>query len=132
MSSSELEQLESLIYQALPDPRGFADRVLGELASRLTTGSPVVQPVPLVQGAVEDLDDIRILLTAALGACECWGQDPDCDLCDGAGSSGWTAPDEDLYTEYVVPAVRRRADTAGAANTTSRADPAASDEGARR
>src|SRR3954467_7081479 len=32
-------------------------------------------------------------LAAALGACQCWGEQPDCANCDGSGSPGWVRPD---------------------------------------
>ena len=47
-------------------------------------------------------------LAAALGACpRCWGEDARCRECGGAGTSGFFAPDPDLFLWYVVPAVRR-------------------------
>jgi hypothetical protein len=47
------------------------------------------------------------LLAAALGACcFCWGQDRSCLSCRGRGVPGFSRPDEDLFREYVAPAVR--------------------------
>jgi hypothetical protein len=44
---------------------------------------------------------------AALGACAlCWGADPGCRACRGRGHPGFTLPDELLFEEMVVPAVR--------------------------
>jgi hypothetical protein len=44
---------------------------------------------------------------AALGACAlCWGGDPGCRACRGRGLPGFTLPDELLFEEMVVPAVR--------------------------
>ena len=46
-------------------------------------------------------------LAAALGACAlCWGHDPGCRACRGHGSPGRSLPDDDLFAEYVLPAVR--------------------------
>jgi hypothetical protein len=113
MSASELQQVESLVFRALPDPRGFANRVLEQILDRLVTESPIAQPVTVVQVPAQDRTDRIILLAAALGACECWGDDLDCGVCGGAGSSGWTDPDQDLYREYVRPAAHK----AGMAST---------------
>ena len=51
--------------------------------------------------------DINILLAAALGACECWGLQADCGLCQGQGSAGWTQPEPELFDEFVRPAIAR-------------------------
>ena len=49
-------------------------------------------------------------LAAALGACECWGdEEEDCPVCYGEGAPGWVRPDRRLYARYVHPAIRRRA-----------------------
>ena len=46
-------------------------------------------------------------LAAALGACAlCWGHDPACRACRGHGLPGHSLPDEALFYEYVLPAVR--------------------------
>jgi len=55
--------------------------------------------------AVAELLERDGALSAALGACLCWGQRADCPLCDGAGTPGWVLPDEHLYVAYVQPAV---------------------------
>ncbi|WP_116948896.1 hypothetical protein [Jiangella endophytica] len=112
MSHNELQQLETLLFQALPDPRGFADRVLEQLLDRLATEPAGSQPVTVVQpgpAPADGMDELPAVLAAALGACVCWGQDPGCPVCAGRGGSGWSDPDRELYAEYVAPAVRRRA-----------------------
>jgi hypothetical protein len=46
-------------------------------------------------------------LAAALGACGvCWGQDFSCRACRGHGAPGRMIPDQELFSEFVVPAVR--------------------------
>jgi hypothetical protein len=59
------------------------------------------------------LTEIKLLrercdtLAAALGACGlCWGQDLSCRACRGQGAPGRSIPDEQLFCEFVVPAVR--------------------------
>jgi hypothetical protein len=52
-----------------------------------------------------ELLDRNSALAAALGACDCWGQHRGCPVCDGAGTPGWTLPDEELFATYVQPAV---------------------------
>jgi len=46
-------------------------------------------------------------LAAAVGACcLCWGQSIDCRSCRGRGGPGFCIPDESLFEEFVLPAVR--------------------------
>lgn len=49
------------------------------------------------------------MLACALGACpECWGGDPDCRQCTGAGTPGFFLPDEDCFEHFVQPVLDRR------------------------
>ena len=44
---------------------------------------------------------------AAVGACcLCWGQKIDCRSCRGRGRPGFCIPDESLFEEFVLPAIR--------------------------
>jgi hypothetical protein len=44
---------------------------------------------------------------AAIGACgACWGTDPGCRACRGRGRPGFSMPDEALFEELIIPAVR--------------------------
>lgn len=52
----------------------------------------------------------NMLLAAALGACECWGLQADCNLCWGQGSAGWTEPVPELFDEFIGPAIARRSE----------------------
>ena len=64
-------------------------------------------------GYDDELVDRNLALAAALGACDCWGQDPGCRICAGAGGPGWLPPDRQLFAAYVYPAMRAvRAETA--------------------
>jgi hypothetical protein len=115
MTTTELHDLEALLERALPDPMGFVDRVLGQLLDRLA--ETPAGPAPAVVAGYEAelhqrLEDRNVVLAAALGACECWGEQPDCPECHGAGSSGWQQPDPALYDELVRPAAGRTVDHA--------------------
>lgn len=146
--TSELAVVEELLIRVLPDPMGFAERILGELMERLATPAPSGRPTVLsdlgasrptaepdgaasnpgppdpgirpgtaptatpspddmARAGVEALADRVLLLAAALGACDCWGEHADCPDCSGKGRPGWVPPDPQLYQELVVPAVRR-------------------------
>jgi hypothetical protein len=122
MSATELEEVQALLERVLPDPRGFAGRLLQQA---VTQYGLVAEPAPTAFYAAEDVTpgedvivadqwvadqppvDTNIVLAAALGACECWGLEADCDLCQGQGSSGWTQPDPELFEEFVRPAIER-------------------------
>jgi hypothetical protein len=116
MSTSELGEVEALLQRVLPDPRGFAERVFEQMMERLTREVPDASTT-VVNGydteAHEALVDRNTMLAAAVGACDCWGFEPDCTMCGGAGSAGWTRPDAELFTEFVEPAVRRMSAPSG-------------------
>ncbi len=46
------------------------------------------------------------LLARALGACDCWGEDPACEHCAGRGRAGAYACNPELFALFVLPAVR--------------------------
>lgn len=133
MSMTELEEVQALLEHVLPDPSGFAQRVLMQFMTRwgqsampkattfypgangfysaaptegVTPSSTVTTPNP--PAADETPIDTNMLLAAALGACECWGLRASCDLCQGQGSVGWAMPDSELFEEFVRPAVARQ------------------------
>ena len=56
--------------------------------------------------AGDDLAERSLALAEALGACDCWGQDPRCHICEGEGGPGWILPDRRLFATYVQPAIR--------------------------
>ena len=112
MSTSELSDLEAVLEQVLPDPRAYAERVVQQLLDRLAAtapdGSAAGGPYPIVNQA---LLDRNAMLAAAVGACECWGEDPRCAVCAGNGAAGWSPPDPALYAAYIRPARRPRPPT---------------------
>lgn len=113
MTTSDLAAVEALLLRVLPDPMRFAESVLGDLAQRIGTDPATAAPtvVPSFESDAHDaLVDRNTLLAAALGACECWGEQDGCPGCGGLGSAGWVPPDPDLYAQYVAPAVWRSSD----------------------
>jgi hypothetical protein len=125
MSATELEEVQALLERVLPDPRGFAGRLLQQAITEYGQFAPDAAAAYYTAATMDDITpgdtvvvadewtaddapvDINILLAAALGACECWGLQPGCDLCHGHGSAGWTQPDPDLFDEFVRPAMHR-------------------------
>jgi hypothetical protein len=125
LSATELDEVQALLERVLPDPAGFAQRLALQVMTRwgegaqpqasafytaagtedVTVGDIVITPDPL--DADEPPVDTNILLAAALGACECWGLEANCGLCQGQGSAGWTQPDAELFEEFVKPAIAR-------------------------
>jgi hypothetical protein len=48
-------------------------------------------------------------LSGALGTCgQCWGEDPDCPVCKGKGSSGWRAVNKGLFNLHVLPTLEKK------------------------
>ncbi len=126
MSATELEEVQALLERVLPDPSGFAQRLLQQVvalwgqsaepgtgytaarAEDVTASATVITPDQ--PAADETPVDTNILLAAALGACECWGLRADCRMCGGRGCSGWTRPEPELFEEFVGPAIIRLSD----------------------
>jgi hypothetical protein len=117
MTTNELDDVTALLERVLPDPRQFAERVFGQLVTRLSTAGGLAEsgsldPDGVVASSVkpakpDEAAEPNVLLACALGACDCWGFSPDCAVCNGAGFSGWRQPDLDLFHEFVGPAVQR-------------------------
>lgn len=121
MSGSELDEIAALVGRILPDPNGFVQRLLDQAVTRWggpVPGAPGGEPIEASarlradggdepDGRSAQLVGMSSLLAAALGACDCWGLQPRCPACDGAGSSGWVDPDLELFQEFVGPAAAR-------------------------
>lgn len=57
---------------------------------------------------LEELRSRNDMLASALGACYlCWGDDLQCEVCNGEGVPGSSAPDKQLFSQFVGPAARR-------------------------
>lgn len=65
----------------------------------------------LVRNLYDEVEQLRARndrLAAALGACHiCFGTDPACEECTGAGGPGASRPDAGLFRLLVLPAARR-------------------------
>ena len=129
MSTTELDEVQALLEHVLPDPGGYAQRLAlqamtrwGQVAGSSASGfypastardvpvsDLVLRPDP--EPADEPSIDTNLLLAAALGACECWGLQADCSLCQGQGTAGWTDPDPELFDEFVRPAITKMSGT---------------------
>jgi hypothetical protein len=123
MTGSELDEVTALVGRILPDPNGFVQRLLDQAVTRwggaVEPGAPGEEPIevsarPQPPGGGDEPDgqwaqlvEMSNLLAAALGACDCWGLEPRCPVCEGAGSSGWIDPDLELFQEFVGPAAAR-------------------------
>jgi hypothetical protein len=60
-----------------------------------------------MQAELEHLRERSDAMAAAVGACPlCWGQSLDCRGCRGRGGPGFCTPDESLFEELVLPALR--------------------------
>ncbi len=45
------------------------------------------------------------MLTSALGACHCLGEEEECEDCQGKGKPGSFLPDNDAFVEYIRPVI---------------------------
>jgi hypothetical protein len=88
------------------------DALTAELAAGVATSLPMTSDMMQEENA-RHLAEIEVLrerldrCAAALGACGvCWGMDPSCRACRGRGRPGFALPDDALFDELVLPAVR--------------------------
>lgn len=125
MSTTELDEVQALLEHVLPDPSGYAQRLLRQAVTRWGQGtespaatfySATVFPSPPgdsgsgrreTPAAEKPPVDMNLLLAVALGACECWGLQAGCERCAGRGAAGWTEPDPNLFEEFILPAAVR-------------------------
>jgi len=125
MTTTELDEVQALLEHVLPDPGGYAQKVLMQAmtrwgnAARPPDAAGFYPPPPydppdsgiVITDGQDSTDDpavnTNLLLAAALGACECWGTDAGCGVCLGAGTAGWTVPDLELFEEFVQPAITK-------------------------
>jgi hypothetical protein len=123
MSTSELSDLEAVLEQVLPNPQAYAERVVEQLLDRLAATAPTEHTAGSPSTVIDQtLVERNTMLAAALGACECWGEDPGCPVCAGDGGAGWALPDPALYAAYVRPARRPRAPTTARASARQATD----------
>ena len=134
MAATELQDVQALLERVLPDPSGFAQRLLlqvmtqfgesaapgagsyGSAASAFytasthedaTTSNIIITPEqPGAGEGDEGLASTNVLLAAALGACECWGLRAECDLCQGRGSAAGPSPSPSCSTSSSDPLSR--------------------------
>jgi hypothetical protein len=83
-----------------------AERIAMALGNRL---SRLVRDEESSSARYEELVERNIALASALGACDCWGENTDCPICDGEGRAGWLPPDPHLFATYVQPVARNMA-----------------------
>lgn len=101
-------------YDNMPPEELIATALGNWLTGMLASGRPpdvVEVPADGDRAAQSTRDDELVernsALAAAVGACDCWGEQADCPFCDGDGSAGWVRPDKQLFARYVYPAVRK-------------------------
>jgi len=135
MAVTELQEVQALLDRVLPDPSGFAQRLLLQLMAQFgdsaapgagaagsaasafytaATHEDIAANNIVITPEQPDPDEVptgtNVLLAAALGACECWGLRVGCDLCHGQGSAGWTEPVPELFDEFIGPAIAKLPD----------------------
>jgi hypothetical protein len=127
MSSGGGEYFGQLLERVAEDPVGLLDRVLARAVGQLSGDNAAVDdgggegsPADVVASALGDrlalliagdrreheLEARNRVLATALGACDCWGEEIDCPVCDGEGAPGWLLPEPRLFAAYVRPGLR--------------------------
>jgi hypothetical protein len=115
--SPNVEELLARLEHTDPLVGAVARHLVEQPVSEQETGSasdrPFRRELEETSMELEELRSRNDVLAAALGACYlCWGEDPDCERCAGAGQPGSGVPDHRLFTELVAPALARVGDVA--------------------
>ena len=49
--------------------------------------------------------DVNASFSSAVGACECWGEDPECEKCSGEGVPGHFEVNQEAFNTYIKPSL---------------------------
>ncbi len=91
------------LFQNLTSANENNDHKFGKKQFRKLYNTAIVLEEDL-EDAVSELDDLAM----ALGACEkCWGDNNRCSKCRGNGVTGYYMPDDKLFRQLVLPALKR-------------------------
>jgi len=52
--------------------------------------------------------DVNASFSSAVGACECWGEDAECEKCHGKGLPGHFARNEEAFNTYIKPSLEEK------------------------
>lgn len=92
-------------------------RYLGPMMGDGTQESPLLDYVSAALSHYAELQERNATLAAALGACDCFGESTVCETCHGGGFPGWSVPDEELFSDWVRPALAALARSRSAGGT---------------
>ncbi len=51
--------------------------------------------------------DVNSLFSSSVGACECWGDDHECERCSGKGVPGTFEINNEAFSKYILPAIQQ-------------------------
>jgi len=90
------------LFQHLGEDNDADENRTKELEAKLHKVSSIARQLQKdLRGALAELDDFA----KALGACECWGTDNRCPVCQGKGQVGFYKPDRLLFYKLIFPAL---------------------------
>ena len=111
-AGDSLSDTLSLVQRVQEMRRVLAERTRPELPAPQRAPGFEQRATALIQSLarqVSSMAEHAEMLACALGACpDCWGGDPDCRQCTGAGRPGFFLPDEDCFDHFVQPVLDRR------------------------
>ena len=122
----DADPMQAILQQYGDDPRVRMIYQLLQVRAQAATAAPtpadtiaeLERKIERLRRAHAELREQYLRVAAGLGACaRCWGDDPRCRYCGGAGTSGFFEPDRELFLCYVLPAVRRVSARADARST---------------
>ena len=102
-----IDQSRVIDMEATPTPAEEEEAAAAAMEARSRELNELREKMNMMLTELELLRQRNDTLAAAVGACcLCWGQNIDCRSCRGRGGPGFCIPDESLFEEFVLPAVR--------------------------
>ena len=102
-----IDQSRVIDMEAAPTPAEEEEAAAAAMEARSRELNELREKMNMMLTELELLRQRNDTLAAAVGACcLCWGQNIDCRSCRGRGGPGFCIPDESLFEEFVLPAIR--------------------------
>lgn len=121
-NNSKMEMLAKILAQQNNQPQNTAqpqpangDKYKGQARKLMALNKELKDKLLLLKKQKEQLlqyldyfIEVNAVFSSAVGACECWGDDPQCEKCRGQGKPGAFAIQQEAFQYYIRPALKQQ------------------------